>query len=73
MQQEDLGTARVKAPAVVEGRGSAGQPVEAAGAVSFCPPAPLLHPVSRIRLALTEAQQLQQQVPGTCAFKITLH
>lgn len=74
LRQEELGTARVCAAALVEGRSAAGQPVEAAGRACFVPPAPLMHPVSNIRLALAEAQQLQQQVqPGSCAYRIVLH
>ena len=70
VRQEELGTARVCAAALVEGRSAAGQPMEAAGRACFVPPAPLMHPVSNIRLALAEAQHMQQQVqPGSCAYR----
>jgi hypothetical protein len=39
----------------------------------FAPPAPLMHPVSHIRLALTEAQHVQQQPAGSCFYKVVLH
>lgn len=71
---EELGSCRVCAPALVEGTGSAaGQPLEAAGSAAFIPAAPLLHPVTHIRLALEEAQHLQQQSTGSCAFRVVLH
>lgn len=77
LQQADLGTARVCAPALVEESSRvAGQMSEVTGAVDFAPPAPLLHPASHVRLALTAAQQLQQQQqqPASgCAFKLILH
>jgi hypothetical protein len=74
LQQADLGTARVCAPALVEGSSrAAGQSAEVTGVVAFAPPAPLMHLASHVRLALTEAQQLQQQPAGDCAFKLVLH
>lgn len=76
LQQTDLGTARVCAPALVEGSSmAAGQASEVTGVVAFAPPAPLMHPASHVRLALTDAQQLQQQQQpaGGCAYKLILH
>jgi hypothetical protein len=72
-KQEDIGSARVSTPTLVEGSISTAQAAEAAGSVVFAPPAPLMHPVTYIRLALKEAQQLQQQSAGSCSYKVVLH
>lgn len=45
--------------------------LEAAGSAQFVAPAPLLHPVTHIRLGLQEAQ-LQRQAAGSCAYRLVL-
>lgn len=73
LRQEDIGSARVCTPTLAEGSILTAQAAEAAGSVVFAPPAPLMHPVTHIRLALKDAQQLQQQSVGSCSYKVVLH
>jgi hypothetical protein len=67
-QRQELGTATVAAPSLLESSSAAAH--EAAGPVTFMPPAPLMHTVTHIRLSLAEAQQLQGQPVGSCSFRI---
>lgn len=73
LQQDDLGTAKISAPALTESSRTAGQALESVGCVAFAPRALPMHPVSHIRLALTEAQHLQEQPAGSCVYKVVLH
>jgi hypothetical protein len=68
-RQEVLGTALVRAPALVEAAGQHGA-VESSAA--FEPAAPILHPVTHVRLSLAEARALRRPAAGGCAFRVLL-
>lgn len=72
MQQEQIGSARVSGPIIVECGDAGGADVVARGSAVFYPDAPLLDPLTHVRLSLVDAQQQLKAAAGSCSYLLSL-
>lgn len=74
MKQNVVATTRLAVPALVESAAArAGMRAAADGVAIFRPEAPLLHPVTHVRLSLSDARAMQQPAVAQCAYAVALH